>query len=223
MYADRYTSRRGLNPGGIAFSLGACGVLLFGLSLTAPHFTREIGTALKTRNIPIVPPPPLKPDPKPHPKINDIRQVSSPPREPVDVTPPPIPIVSGGIIAAHTETPPVSTLVAGDGGIGTIVTPPHVPLIAKPELDSRYIDAFQPNYPSDERLAGHEGRVVVRVLIGTDGRVKQVEQVSAASAAFFEATRKRALEKWRFRPGTRDGVAIEAWQTMSVRFVMNEE
>jgi protein TonB len=67
---------------------------------------------------------------------------------------------------------------------------------------------------------GNPGKVTVRVLIGTDGRVKQVEPVTATSDAFFRATRDQALRRWRFRPGTRDGVPQEAWRTMSVTFVM---
>lgn len=221
MPADRYASRRGLNPGGIAFSLGTCGVLLFGLTLTAPHLIRIIDKPIETTNIPLDQPPPLKPEPRPQPKVKAAQPVVQ--RDPIDVTPPLVRHVDSGLVATHVDLPPVVTLTAGSGDAGLIVAPPHVPLIAAPQLDPRYAGAFQPAYPSDERLAGHAGRVVVRVLIGTDGRVKDVQQVSAASPAFFEATRRRALEKWRFKPGTRDGVAVEAWQTMTVRFVLDEE
>ncbi|OHT17736.1 Gram-negative bacterial tonB protein [Sphingomonas haloaromaticamans] len=65
-----------------------------------------------------------------------------------------------------------------------------------------------------------EGVVVVRVLIGADGRVKAVEQVSTTDPAFFEATKRQALRAWRFRPATRDGVAVESWRTMRVKFEM---
>lgn len=222
MHADRYASRQGLNPGGVAFALGACGVLLFGLSLTAPHFVRDIVPTITATNIPLDPPPPPKPDPKPIPQIQHAAQPVKPPPESIDLTKPVLPGIPSGPIATHVDPPPIQPFAGGTGDVGTIVKPP-APVITIPRLDSRYLGAFQPTYPSDERLAGREGRVVVRVLIGTDGRVKQVEQVSAASPAFFEATRKRALEKWRFTPGTRDGVAIEAWQTMAVRFVLDEE
>lgn len=222
MYADRYAGRHGLNPGGIAFSLGACAVLLFGLSLTAPHFTRYIDPGIKATNIPIDPPPPPKPEPTQQPKTPTIPHPAAPPLDPIDHTPPIAPTTAGDPTTPHIDPPPLPMPTTGTGDVGLIV-PQHIPLIGKPLLDSRYAGNFQPDYPSDERLAGHEGRVVVRVLIGTDGRVKQVEQVSAASAAFFEATRKRALEKWRFKPGTRDGVAIEAWETMAVRFVIDEQ
>lgn len=223
MYADRYTGRHGLNPGGVAFSLGACGVLLFGLTLTAPHFVRTVDPILMIDPIAAdPPPPPPKPQPTQQPKTASLQHPVAPPLEPVDHTPPIVPTTAGDPLSTHIDPPPLPPLTAGSGDGGLIITQ-HLPVIAKPQLDSRYSDSFQPNYPSDERLAGREGRVVVRVLIGTDGRVKQVEQVSAPSAAFFEATRKRALEKWRFKPGTRDGVAVEAWETMAVRFVLDTE
>ena len=50
-----------------------------------------------------------------------------------------------------------------------------------------------------------------------------IPQVSAASEAFFAATRKQALEKWRFKPATRDGIPEESWRTMSVTFVLNDD
>ena len=68
---------------------------------------------------------------------------------------------------------------------------------------------------------GREGKVVVRVLVGIDGRVTQVELLSAASNT-FAATRKQALSKWRFTPATRDGVPQEDSRSVAVTFVLNE-
>ena len=61
-------------------------------------------------------------------------------------------------------------------------------------------------------------RARVRVLIGSDGKVKQVELVSTDSPGFFDATKRRALANWRFKPATRGGVAEESWKEMTVRF-----
>ena len=88
-------------------------------------------------------------------------------------------------------------------------------------LTTAAIDArapFQPSYPSRLARQDIEGVAVVRVLIGSDGRVKAVEQVSATDPEFFEATRTQAMRHWRFKPATRDGVAVESWRTMTVRF-----
>jgi protein TonB len=75
---------------------------------------------------------------------------------------------------------------------------------------------------SPERRAGREGHVV-RVLIGVDGRVKQVERVSATSGAFFAATRAQAFAKWRFTPATRGDAPVEQWKQMRVSLVPENE
>jgi periplasmic protein TonB len=110
------------------------------------------------------------------------------------------------------------------GPVGTDIEPKIEPLQpVQPTLTTAFVrnrdkGLLQPEYPLIEQRLGNEGRVTVRVLIGTDGRVTQVEPVSFTSEAFLEATRKQALKKWRFSPATRDGVPVESWHTMSVRF-----
>jgi periplasmic protein TonB len=99
-----------------------------------------------------------------------------------------------------------------------IVIPPHVPTFTTSQIDARYRSAFQPAYPDSMLRAGREGIAIVRVLIGTDGRVKQVEAVSGDDEAFLQATRAHALKKWRFKPATEDGIPVETWRELTVRF-----
>lgn len=99
-----------------------------------------------------------------------------------------------------------------------VVPEPPAPLFIDAQVDQRFSASLQPPYPSALARAEIEGKAVVRVLIGVDGRVKAVESVSATDPGFFEATREQALKRWRFKPATRDGVAVESWRTMTVRF-----
>lgn len=92
------------------------------------------------------------------------------------------------------------------------------PVIVPPIIDPAAMARFQPDYPPELIRADIEGTATVRILIGSDGRVKSIELVSATHPGFFEATRKQALRFWKFRPGTRDGIATESWRTMTVRF-----
>jgi len=98
------------------------------------------------------------------------------------------------------------------------VDPPVAPKLVLAQLDQRYIGVFQPDYPARAQREGIEGIAIVRVLIGIDGRVKAVELVSADDPTFFEATKRRALTKWRFKAATRGGVPEESWKEMRVRF-----
>ena len=81
---------------------------------------------------------------------------------------------------------------------------------------------LQPPYPVSEEQAEREGKVTVRVTIGTDGRVKAANKVSATSQAFYTATERHALRSWRFSPATVDGKPVESTTVLTVYFRLND-
>jgi protein TonB len=81
---------------------------------------------------------------------------------------------------------------------------------------------LQPPYPPSEEKLEREGRVAIRVVIGTDGRVKSAEKVSATSQAFYTATERHALRAWRFSPATVDGKPVESTKVLTVNFELTE-
>ena len=127
--------------------------------------------------------------------------------------------------AEPVELLPSSGSGTGTGGMGATVevTPPKPPVLVPPVIDPHFAGSFQPDYPAGEIRQGRDGVVIVRVLIGVDGRVKALEPVSATSEDFLAATRRRALDHWRFKPATRDGVAYEEWKQMRVTFTLKDE
>jgi protein TonB len=82
---------------------------------------------------------------------------------------------------------------------------------------------LQPPYPASEQRAQREGVVRVRVTIGPDGRVTAIERLSATSDAFWLATQRQALSRWRFRPATLDGHPVEGSQVMTVQFRLEDQ
>lgn len=79
-----------------------------------------------------------------------------------------------------------------------------------------------PQYPRFALRQGVEGVAHLKLLIGTDGRVRdaQIERVEGP-AAFGEAARSAAMN-WRFRPARDvEGNAVEVWATKPVRFEIN--
>ncbi|GAB5487464.1 MAG: hypothetical protein Pars2KO_10340 [Parasphingorhabdus sp.] len=116
----------------------------------------------------------------------------------------------------------------GGGGAGDIPFEPLDDIIPTPDrvtvaarLNPRFAKQFQPRYPSGLLRRDIEGNVSVRVLVGTDGRAKDIELISAPHPEFWETTRKHALRKWRFQPATKDGSPIESWISLKVRFEIN--
>ena len=77
---------------------------------------------------------------------------------------------------------------------------------------------LQPPYPLVEERAQRGGVVRVRVHIGANGRVIRVDRLDATSNAFWRATERQALSRWRFRPATLDGRPVETSKVMTVTF-----
>ena len=225
MYADRSDRRFHINPTSMAVAIAINGGVLAALFLAAPEWVpgNVEPPTINTRNIPLPPEPiPIPPEPQPRAEPTPLLQPAPAPlprphmpRPLVDV-PTPGPAFDFGL-------PPAPLPPVGTGGTGTGARPVETPapVMVGVSPDPRFADRFQPAYPPSEQREGRDGQVVVRVLVGADGRVKAVERISATSDAFFTATRRQALSQWRFRPATRDGAAIESWYRMSVTFVLN--
>ena len=180
---------------------------------------RQFTPVLIGHNIPLDPPPPPEQKRVEHPPTKIAEKIFVPPVD-THVTPPDTPHLDIDFGAF----PVLPTNPSDGGSIGTVIDPPkHDAVMVGANIDPHYAGYFQPAYPADEIRAGNAGRVTVKVLIGVDGRVKDIEKVSAASDSFWEATKRQALSKWRFKPATRDGVPYETWKTMNVSFVLNQD
>ena len=116
--------------------------------------------------------------------------------------------------AAKKETTAVAT-APPDSGEMPPVTPPEPP---KPSVVTRAtpIKQVQPRYPEAAKSVGAVGRIVVRVVVGTDGKVKSATILSSFGNPACEAEALAAAKKWEFKPATKDGVPFE--QKISIPF-----
>lgn len=207
-----YNSGAGHRPLAAALAIGLPAALVVAVALSPMIIERAALTESKGWTS-ITLPKPRPPEPQPDAK-RQTKQVETHFTAPETILPP--------LGENPPDAPPLPPYVppTGTGTGGVTVDPPPLPKppLVFAELDPRYAGAFQPDYPASEQRREIEGMAKVRVLIGTDGRVKTVELVSSDSPGFFEETRRRALTKWRFKPATRGGVAEESWKTMTVRF-----
>lgn len=218
MQADGFLQQKQRHPlamtAAIAINLSAVAAVLLAKSGYIP--------APKPTGIPVIDiftPPPPEP-------IDEIKPQPRQQKEPVHIPrhiEPSGETGKGPQINGTPDYPP-----KGDGGgLGDgAITPPRpdptpIPILTQPAPLASAAREFQPPYPPQLLRTGVEGAVVVRVLVGTDGRVKQVAILSADDPLFADATERQALRKWRFKPATRDGIAIEAWKQMTVRFQIN--
>jgi protein TonB len=220
MYADP-SRRRSFSPVSFGAALAVNTAILGALMFAAPQVLSLDPEAGRTKifDVPIPPPPEPVPDkPKPETKQQEVRQT-------LPYTPDPIfqidqtPIKMTTTSELPLEAPPLDLGTKAGIAEVKVEVPPPLPFVSA-NMDPRYMRDFQPEYPASEIRHQREGKVTVRVRIGTDGRVTAVEQVSATSEAFFDATRRHALSRWRFKPATRGGKPEESWKKMNVTFVL---
>jgi periplasmic protein TonB len=223
MYADR-SATRSFNPGSLGVALGINAAVIGALFFAGPKVGIFEPPAPITLIDPYIPAPPPPPEPAPEPKETlRTEQPVPPPPERIETPEAIVPTTSDTIVAGDPAPYRPADIEGVPAGTGPVDPPkPPPPLTVQPQVDPRYAADLQPVYPAGERRAGREGRVVARVLVGTDGRVKAIERIAAASDAFWRATEERALSKWRFTPGTRDGVPVEAWRVMTLTFRMED-
>lgn len=81
-----------------------------------------------------------------------------------------------------------------------------------PELIS--MDA--PEYPSLAREAGVEGEVIVRALVGIDGRVHHT--VVVQSVRGLDEAAIKAVQSARFTPATQKGKPVALWMLIPLEF-----
>jgi periplasmic protein TonB len=173
---------------------------------------------------PQIDPPPVPPEPSTEPRLPTRSLIDTPPR--VIEMPP-----SGATGQRTTEVPPFNSGPIGeadprpaDPPVLPPAPPPPLPAPVRIEaqVDPRYAGAMQPPYPTSEERMERTGRVVIRVTIGADGRVRGTERVFATNDAFWRATESHARSHWRFRPATLDGRPIESVKQLTVQFELRD-
>lgn len=149
-----------------------------------------------------------KPEPQLAPKPEPLPQ-------PVVATPEPAPVIA--------PAPAATTATAAIEASATAATPaaaPAAPRIALPSSDAAYLNNPKPAYPALSRRLGEQGKVVVRVLIGVDGKAQQAEIRSSSGYDRLDQAALATVRSWRYVPGTRNGIPEAMWFNVPINFVL---
>lgn len=69
-------------------------------------------------------------------------------------------------------------------------------------------------------IIGAEGIVELRALVLANGAVRDVQVVASSGSSVLDHAASEALRRWRFAPALRDGTPVDAYVTLTVRFVV---
>ncbi|MGL5838308.1 MAG: TonB family protein [Sphingorhabdus sp.] len=212
------------NPASLALAIGVNGSIILAVALSPVVVERIKGDPFIGKSIELQPPPPdlEKPDEKKP-------DVDTKPLEKIFTPTPEIKKLPNPENEIRTGNDPIKDTTVADGKGGgevrikdPVIIPDPPPAIFRGAVrDPRFAKDFQPAYPPGLLQREIEGTASIRVLIGTDGRVREAQVVSASHPDFGQAAVRQALKSWRFKPATRGDAPVEDWQTLSVRFTID--
>ena len=134
-------------------------------------------------------------------------------------SPLPIPQIPGQATAPQM----ISTQVTQVATAATVVpvTPAPVPEpepVLPPTFDAAYLQNPPPAYPALSRRRGEQGRVVLRVLVSTQGAAQQVELRATSGSERLDHSAIDAVKQWRFVPAKKNNQAVPAWVLVPIDF-----
>lgn len=101
--------------------------------------------------------------------------------------------------------------------------PPPMPSPAQVELpssDADYLQNPKPAYPAMSKRLGEQGKVMVRVLIGVDGRAQKAEIRQSSGYERLDQAALSTAQRWRYMPGKRDGLPEAMWFSVPINFIL---
>ena len=83
----------------------------------------------------------------------------------------------------------------------------------------RFVQRVTPRYPELARRRGREGLVLLRLVIGPDGELRDARIVEGGGHGFGEAA-LAAVRASVYAPATRDGRGVECAALLPIRFAL---
>lgn len=89
-------------------------------------------------------------------------------------------------------------------------------------IQARYRETSKPLYPERAREEGRQGRVLLRVLVDREGRVKSVEVSGSSGSETLDRAAAEAVKLWRFSPARYGDKPVESWVRIPVDFRLTD-
>jgi len=88
------------------------------------------------------------------------------------------------------------------------------------ESDLIPVERVEPQFPREALVRNISGWVLLRGIVGVDGGVRELHVERSHPPGVFDEAARRAVKRWRFKPRTKDGVAVERDFTQRLEFAM---
>ncbi len=182
---------------GLVFVLALHGAALYGMWSYRIIPTPDEAITLMVNLINPPPPEQLKP-PKPKPEPPKPRPPDPPPPEHIHLAVDAPVVLPDDPVVYVPQPPPV---------VEAPPLPPQ-PVALSGELSVSCPDRSPPDYPAQSMHMNEQGRVVLRVELGVNGRVSSAVVKNSSGFSRLDAAAVKAVKTWLCKPAMRGGVAV---------------
>ena len=168
--------------------------------------------------------------------VRFITEAARPPKPP-PVRPPPPPRPAPKLVASARPTPaaiaappepePVEAPAAAEPLAPPAPAPSAEPALPEPLVPPGFVAAYLnnpgPKYPYLSRQRREEGEVLLKVLVGVEGRAREVRVERSSGSERLDAAAVEVVQaRWRFEPARRGTAAVEAWVLVPIIFELRK-
>lgn len=210
----------------LVIALHVAGMAWLTQQQTTPPQLKEVAPMMVSLVSNPVPEPEVVPLVEPPPVVKPVKKPVVKQKPVVKETPLPEPVVQQPVMTepvSAPETPPVEDAPVVEAKAPVVAEAPKVepqpePQVEPPKFGAAYLHNPAPNYPPSSRRAGEQGRVLLRVLVSTNGNAETVELENSSGFEKLDDAAIKAVKKWRFIPAKRSNETISAYVLVPVKF-----
>ena len=164
---------------------------------------------------------PEKPAPKPAPEAAPQPAPRQMPAAVTQTDPSPLPATAPSLSPASASSATSSTATAVPAAAtGPATAAPAPAKVELPSASADYLHNPRPAYPPLSRRLREEGKVMLRVLIETDGSATKAEIRSSSGYERLDQAALQTVLRWRYVPARRNGVPEAMWFNIPINFVL---
>lgn len=102
--------------------------------------------------------------------------------------------------------------------VAEVPKPAPPPPVIEPRFDADYLDNPKPPYPKLSSKLGETGKVFLRVLVKTDGTVKELELHRSSGFERLDRSAINTVQNWRFVPARHGSKPVDGWVIVPINF-----
>lgn len=171
----------------------------------------------------------INPPPPEQPKPPKSEQPKPPKPRPVEPPPPEHPhlVVDAPVVrpdepVAYAPPPPLPSPPAQPATVVVAPPLPPQPVMLSNDLSVSCPERSPPDYPRLAKRMNEQGKVVLRVELGEDGRIANVAVKTSSGYQRLDDAALNAVKTWRCKPAIRNGMAVSAVALQPFSFILED-